>query len=111
MAELAHLYPERRVAVVRELTKIHEEVLRGTVAHVSAEIAGGEVLGEIVVVLEGAVTAEVVSEELIETALREHLDQGQSLRDAVSEVADHLGVSHRETYARALRLRADEGRA
>ena len=54
LSELATLLPERRVAVVRELTKIHEEVLRGTVAEVAALLEARNVLGEIVVVLEGA---------------------------------------------------------
>lgn len=110
MVELARHFPERRVAVVRELTKVHEEVLRGTVAQVSTLIAAREILGEIVVVLEGAPVAEAVSDELVVSALREHLGRGQSLRDAVNEVAEQLGVAHRETYERALRLRADEGR-
>lgn len=109
LGELAERFPDRRVAVVRELTKLHEEVLRGSVADVAAVVASREILGEIVVVLEGAPEPPPLSDELIVAALHEHLAEGFSLRDAVNHVVEQLGASHRETYARALRLRADEG--
>jgi len=110
MAELARHFPERRVAVARELTKLHEEVLRGRVAEVATQVASREVLGEIVVVLEGARERPAVGDDVVEAALEENLAHGMSLRDAVAHVVDELGVAHRETYALALRLRAD-GRA
>jgi 16S rRNA (cytidine1402-2'-O)-methyltransferase len=110
MGELAHLFPDRRVAVVRELTKLHEEVLRGTVVDVAAVVGQREILGEIVVVLEGAGERTPVGDDVVAAALAENLERGMSLRDAVARVVDDLGVAHRETYAMALRLRAD-GRA
>ena len=109
MGELAHHFADRRVAVVRELTKLHEEVLRGSVAAVAAELAQREVLGEIVVVLEGARERAAVGDDEVAAALAENLERGMTLRDAVAHVVDELGVAHRETYALALRLRA-EGR-
>ena len=72
-------------------------------------MASREILGEIVVVLAGAPAQTPLSDELIVVALNEHMAAGLSLRDAVNHVVEQLGVSHRETYARALRLRADEG--
>jgi 16S rRNA (cytidine1402-2'-O)-methyltransferase len=108
LGELAGVFPERRVAVVRELTKLHEEVLRGTVAEIAAQLAARDVLGEIVVVLEGAGAAAPVGEDVVAAALSERLACGASLRDAVAEVVEELGVARRETYALALSLRADE---
>jgi 16S rRNA (cytidine1402-2'-O)-methyltransferase len=98
----------RRVAVAREITKLHEEVLRGTVADVAAIVNARETLGEIVVVLEGNLEVEVIDDELIRAALRDQVDEGASTRDAVSFVAESLGVSHRVVYQMALELRADE---
>ena len=109
LGELAREFPERRLAVVRELTKLHEEVLRGRVADVAREVAARDMLGEIVVVLEGAPPAAPVDEAVVSAALREVLAEGASVRDAVSEVVERLGAGHRETYEAALRLRA-EGR-
>lgn len=108
MAELARVFPARRVAVVRELTKLHEEVLRGTVEEIAAQLSAREVLGEIVVVLEGAPTPAPVGPEVVAAALSERLARGATVRDAVAEVVDELGVARRETYALALGLRANE---
>ncbi len=108
MAELAGVFPARRVTVVRELTKLHEEVLRGTVEEIAAQLSAREVLGEIVVVLEGAPTPPPVGPEVVVAALSERLARGATVRDAVAEVVDELGVARRETYALALGLRADE---
>jgi len=106
LEELARLFASRRVAVARELTKVHEEVLRGTLAEVAATVRGREVLGEVVVVLDGAERARV-NDEVVVAALDEGLARGLSLRDAVALVVAELGVSHRETYALALRRRAE----
>jgi 16S rRNA (cytidine1402-2'-O)-methyltransferase len=108
LSELAEVFAQRRVAVVRELTKVHEEVVRGVVVDVAQELAQREILGEIVVVLEGAAPLEPVSSDVVVAALSEMFAQGRSLRDAVNDVVQDLGVAHRETYALALRLRADE---
>jgi 16S rRNA (cytidine1402-2'-O)-methyltransferase len=54
LTEMMGLFGDRRVAVAREITKLHEEVLRGTVRAVAEIVASREILGEIVVVLEGA---------------------------------------------------------
>jgi 16S rRNA (cytidine1402-2'-O)-methyltransferase len=108
MGELARVMPGRRVAVVRELTKLHEEVLRGTVEEIAAQLSAREVLGEIVVVLEGAGAPAPVEREVVLAALSERLSHGASLRDAVADVVEELGVARRETYALALSLRANE---
>jgi 16S rRNA (cytidine1402-2'-O)-methyltransferase len=105
--ELAQLFADRRVAVAREITKMHEEVVRGTLAEVAALFSSREVLGEVVVVLEGAAPGAPMDEGTVRSALREQLGSGASVRDAVASVADALGVSHRDTYRIALEVRAE----
>ena len=109
LAELAEHFGSRRVAVAREITKLHEEVVRGTVRDVAGIIATRDVLGEVVVVLEGAAQAPVVDDETVRAALREQLASGVSVRDAVASVADALGTSHRSAYQLALEVRASQG--
>ena len=109
LAELAEHFGSRRVAVAREITKLHEEVVRGTVRDVAGIIATRDVLGEVVVVLEGAAQAPVVDDETVRAALREQLASGVSVRDAVASVADALGTSHRIAYQLALEVRASQG--
>lgn len=107
--ELAEHFEDRRVAVAREITKLHEEVIRGTLREVAAIIGARDVLGEIVVVLEGAAREAVVDDETVRAALRDQLASGASVRDAVASVATVLGTSHRAAYQLALELRAGEG--
>ena len=106
--EMVEAFGSRRIGVAREITKLHEEVLRGTVAEIAELVSDREVLGEIVVVLEGNPEVEVVDDELIRAALRDQVDEGASTRDAVSYVAESLGVAHRIVYQMALELRADD---
>jgi 16S rRNA (cytidine1402-2'-O)-methyltransferase len=105
LSELATVTPDRRVAVVRELTKIHEEVLRGTVAEVASLLSVRDVMGEIVVVLEGAPEAPRVDDDVILRALEEQWNEGATTRDAVDFVAEALGVARREVYQLALDAR------
>ena len=96
---------DRRVAVGRELTKLHEEVWRGSLDAAVAWVAGREPRGEVVVVLEGAPPPEPPGESEVEAGVRARLRQGASPRDAASAVAAELGVPRRWAYEVALRLR------
>ena len=108
LTELAGHYPERRVCVARELTKLHEEVLRGTLAEVASLIGTREVLGEVVVVLAGAPPEPPVGEDVIRSALADQSKEGATTRDAVAFVAESLGVTRRVVYRLELQRRADE---
>jgi 16S rRNA (cytidine1402-2'-O)-methyltransferase len=93
---------ERRVAIARELTKLHEEVWRGTLAEAVARVAEVEPRGEHVVVVEGAPEPDVVDDDDIRAAIAGRLAAGSSRRDAVAEVAAGLGVARRRVYDLAL---------
>jgi 16S rRNA (cytidine1402-2'-O)-methyltransferase len=99
------LGPSRRAAVCRELTKVHEEVLRGSLREL-AEWACGGVLGEVTVVLAGAEPQTDIGALVAEvTAL---VDAGVRVKDAcVQVIAAHPGApSRRELYDAVLRARA-----
>lgn len=105
LTEMTGLFGDRRVAVAREITKLHEEVLRGSLREVAASIAGREILGEIVVVLEGVGEVPPVDDSAVRDALVERLNAGATVRDAVSYVEQALGVAHRVVYQLALDIR------
>jgi 16S rRNA (cytidine1402-2'-O)-methyltransferase len=109
LSELAERFADRRIAVAREMTKLHEEVVRGSVAHVAEIFENRDVLGEIVVVLEGASEVPVIEDGTIRAALAEQLKSGASVRDAVAHVEEALGIAHRSAYLLALELRAENG--
>jgi len=90
------------------MTKLHEEVVRGTLEDVAALMDQREVLGEIVVVLEGASFTPDVDDVVVRAALNEQFRVGASTRDAVDFVVEMLGVARREVYQLALDLRKEE---
>lgn len=94
---------ERRAAVCRELTKLHEEVRRGTLAELAAWAAEG-VRGEIAIVVAGAEARQVGFADAA-AQVRAMVDTGARLKDAASEVAAQTGHSSRELYQAALAAR------
>ncbi|GAB3257937.1 16S rRNA (cytidine(1402)-2'-O)-methyltransferase [Arthrobacter pigmenti] len=101
----AQFGPGRKAAVARELTKLHEEVVRGSVAELLDWAANGAVRGEIVVVVAGAADAVPARAEDQVDAVNELVRTGARLKDAVSAVAEDAGVSKRELYAAVLAAR------
>lgn len=97
---------ERAAAVCRELTKTHEEVLRGSLGELSAWATEGPVRGEITVVLAGAEPAAAPTVESLVGAVHERVADGERLKDAVSAVASAAGVPKRDLYAAALVARS-----
>ncbi len=99
LAELATAFgPGRRAVVCRELTKTHEEVIRGSLAELAAVAAAGT-LGEITIVIAGAPAhgnrvplAEAVRQ------VQEKVDGGQPRRDAIAAVVAESGLGRRELY-------------
>lgn len=92
----------RRVALCRELTKLHEEVWRGTLADAVGSLAAEPPRGEFVVVLEGAPPPEGPTDDELRRLVREVVERGGSTRDAVDEVCAATGAAHRRVYRLAL---------
>ncbi len=101
---LAACGPHRRVALARELTKVHEEVWRGTLGEAAEQVAAAEPRGEHVVVVEGAPAGPMASDTDIQAALAARMDGGEDKRAALGAVAAELGVPKRRVYDIALRL-------
>lgn len=106
---LAVCGPDRSVVLARELTKMHEEVWRGTLDEAVSRVEAIEPRGEYVMVVAAApaVSAVVEDHDLV-TALSEKLAAGADRKTAVAAVAAALGVPKRRVYDLALDLR--EGR-
>jgi 16S rRNA (cytidine1402-2'-O)-methyltransferase len=98
--------PERRVAVARELTKLHEEVWRGSLGDALEWVSAAAPRGEIVLVVEGAPAAGPPDDGAVVDALRHELAAGATARDAARAVAARLGVPRRRVYELATRLTA-----
>jgi 16S rRNA (cytidine1402-2'-O)-methyltransferase len=97
LALLAELDAQRPAAVCRELTKLHEEVRRGSAAELAAHYAQGAVRGEIVLVLGAAAPGSASREDAL-AALRELVAAGARARPAAGVVATLTGVAANELY-------------
>ena len=96
---------ERRISLCRELTKLHEEVLRTTLGEAAAYYAEHAPRGEFVLIVEGAapLAPEAVSEADALEAVRALIGQGLSRKDAVRRVSEQTGIPKNELYNAAVR--------
>ena len=102
---ISALGEERRVSVLRELTKKHETLWRGTLAGAAAYYAENPPKGEIVLVLEGASEEQMqqeAQEKWEEIPLKDHVEryisQGMTRKEAMKKAADDRGISKRDVY-------------
>lgn len=107
LADMEAQFGARPAAVARELTKLFEEVRRGTLTELAAHYAeAGAPKGEIVVIV-GAPEQKAATPEMLEAALREALES-LSVKDAAREVSETLGLKRRDVYERALEIRDED---
>ena len=108
LADIDAIFPSRNMALGRELTKLHEEVLRGPAADIAAVLKKREAIkGEIVLVIAPPTDEiEAVSDEQIEAAISAAL-QDHSASKAASVVSKEFGLAKDDVYARILRRKAD----
>lgn len=97
---LGYCEPTRRLVIVRELTKIYEEALRGTLEELYDQIEKHEIKGELVLLLEGAkeVLESVPDEEGLLLQMEQLHNQGKSKKEAVELVAKRYGIRRQELY-------------
>jgi 16S rRNA (cytidine1402-2'-O)-methyltransferase len=105
LADIASIYGARPVVLARELTKMHEELLRGTAAEIRAELASrSAVKGECTLLIGRApeIAAPEIAEDAtpIEEAVRALQTQGVPRMEAIKQVARARGLSKREVYSR-----------
>lgn len=106
LADLSAVFgAERRISLCRELTKLHEEVLRTSLGEAAAYYAEHAPRGEFVLIVEGAapLAPEAVSEADALEAVRALIGQGLSRKDAVRRVSEQTGIPKNELYNAAVR--------
>ena len=104
LADIEALLGNRRAALARELTKLHETCERNTLSQLRTQLQQQPARGEYVIIVEGAAES-LMSEAEIEAALKAHLAT-HSLREAVDAVTAISKQPRSEIYARALALKA-----
>jgi len=111
LADLSAGLGPRDAAICRELTKLHEEIRRASLAELAqAYDDGAETRGEIVIVVAPPAEEDALNDSEIDAMLRRALNNA-SVKDAVSEVASATGRPRREIYRRALAMTDEPGDA
>jgi len=107
LADIEAVLGDRPISVARELTKLHEELFRGTISQARQHFAGG-VRGEITLVIGGASGQESTWDQVrVRATLVELLAQGISRKQAAQQVAAESGWSRREIYQLSLAIGQD----
>ena len=110
LADMLEILGDRRAAAARELTKVHEEVVRGRLSDLAARFATTKARGEITLMVEGAAVAgaPAVTFDKALSEVRRLMTEGLSLRDAARQVAQSTGHARRALYQAGLSGPIDE---
>lgn len=103
----AALGGERRACVARELTKVHEELARGTLAELAARFGAEPPRGEVTIVVEGAAPEAVEATIDVEAEVRRRLAAGESPKEIAAVLALKSGKPRRQIYQLAVALKHD----
>ncbi|MFY9587780.1 MAG: SAM-dependent methyltransferase, partial [Actinomycetota bacterium] len=103
LADMVDALGDRHAAMARELTKMHEEVVRGPLSELHARAAEG-VRGEVTLVIEGAKTGddEPPDKEDVATRLRALIADGLTKKEAIAHAAADLDIPKKDVYAVAV---------
>lgn len=107
LGDLAEMTPGRQVVLARELTKLHEEVLRGTAAEILERLRAGKPRGEFVLVVAPGEEGDVPLRGELAEEVASLVGEGEPTREAVRAVAQRHGVSQREVYRAWLERRKE----
>lgn len=102
LADCREVLGDREASVARELTKLHEEFVRGKLTDIASHFAAGNVKGEIVLIIGRATEASATetTETTLESRLAELESEGVERRAALKRIAKEFGLSRSEVYRR-----------
>ncbi|MBQ1546562.1 MAG: 16S rRNA (cytidine(1402)-2'-O)-methyltransferase [Clostridia bacterium] len=101
LRDMYDTFGDRKISIVRELTKIHEQVIRTTLADAACEYGDGGLKGEIVLVIEGAPEEEIQEftlDDAVGLAKKYYVTEGMSASDAARRAAKETGHKKNEIY-------------
>jgi 16S rRNA (cytidine1402-2'-O)-methyltransferase len=102
LRDIHELLGEREIVVAREVTKLHEEFLRGTVSELLCKLADREVRGEITIVMRGSTGAPAISEDLIKADIARLKADGVRVKEIAEVLGEKYAIAKRDVYRMAL---------
>jgi 16S rRNA (cytidine1402-2'-O)-methyltransferase len=104
--DVLSVFGDRNAVLTRELTKIHEEVVRGALSHILARLKQGTTKGEFTLIVHGAVEkqkqADISPEEYLKNLM---LHRGLTKKEAIAATAEELGLPKKEVYKQSLKIK------
>lgn len=101
LEDMKYIFGERNAAVIKEITKLHEEVLRGSLSHIAEVLADRTIAGEYVIVVEGRASEHVSFEEALKE-VKALMKEGKRRKEAVKLISGQYSLSKNELYDRSL---------
>ena len=102
--DMLEIFGDRDIVIAREVTKVHEEFLRGSVRDLISRLAERELRGEITILVRGSLAEPAVSESVINTEIRRLKNQGMRVKEIAEVLGERFGYSKREIYRLTLEL-------
>lgn len=100
--DIREIFGDRRMVLARELTKLHEEILRGRISEVIAEVSQREIRGEVTLIIEGSSDVNPPSEEALRDEIAKLAGEGMRVKEIAEIIGEKYGYSKREIYGLAL---------
>jgi 16S rRNA (cytidine1402-2'-O)-methyltransferase len=100
--DIREIFGDRRMVLARELTKLHEELLRGRISEVIAEVSQREIRGEVTLIIEGSSNVNPPSEEALRDEIAKLVGEGMRVKEIAEIIGEKYGYSKREIYGLAL---------
>jgi 16S rRNA (cytidine1402-2'-O)-methyltransferase len=106
LGDMQQILGERAIVIAREVSKVHEEFLRGTVSEVIHQLAGREVKGEITIVMHGSTGEARVTEEQLRSDIQRLISEGVGVKEISQLFGERYGLSKREVYRLTLAVKS-----
>lgn len=104
--DIRDIFGDRRIVLAREVTKIHEEFLRGRISEVIAEITHRDIRGEVTLIIEGCSDVDPPSQEALREEIARLIADGLRIKEIAEVLGEKYGYSKRQIYGLAM----DQGR-
>lgn len=102
LTDIEEIFSERRAAVLKEITKIHEELLRGSISEILSKLEKTTIAGEYVIVVEGKAEEKRLTTDDALLEISSLMKKGLGRKEAVKKVAEAYGLSKKELYDKSL---------
>ncbi len=101
LKDMEEIFGQRQAALAKEITKMHEEILRGTISEIVDMLETRTIAGEYVIMVEGKSKEAVSIDEALDE-IKSLMKRGKGRKEAVKIVAEGYGLSKKELYDRSL---------